>query len=425
MNPIVLCVILVTPLLPAQAAPKINSIHPSSLQRGISVDVTFMGERLNSVIGIHLAGAEGVKAVLPDPAKQKDPKKLIAKITVPNDASIGDREVRLISLDGVSNASRLTIGILPHLNEKEPNNDPNKAQIVKLPVEIFGAVHAATERDYFKFQAKKGEHLVFEIVAARAGSKLDSSLLLVDAARKELAWSEDVEGFDSRIDYDVQQDGEYLLIVRDFRYRGGADYSYRLRAGNFPFIESIFPMGGQRGQKVEVNFIGQNLGGTSKTQMDLSSDVLGIRDVRAEAGMDPSNARKFDVRDLPELFESEPNNDAKTSTAITAPCVINGRIDKPGDVDTFKFTPAKTRDLNFEVFARRLGSPLDSFLLLHTDYVLKNGKHKAEFADMITRITKGELELDQIDFKGKVNITIILFYIVNYIDSDSEAYSDL
>ena len=53
---------------------------------------------------------------------------------------------------------------------------------------------------------------------------------------------------------------------------------------------------------------------------------------------------------------------------------------------------------------------LDTFLLLHTDYVLKNGKHKAEFADIITRITKGEMELGQIDFKGKVCTTIILFY---------------
>jgi len=85
-------------------------------------------------------------------------------------------------------------------------------------------------------------------------------------------------------------------------------------------------------------------------------------------------------------------------------------------------------DLVMKDLTREINDPnllLDTFMLLYTNYVLTSGKHKAEFADMITRITKGELELDQIDFKGKVNITIILFYIVNYIDSDSEAYSDL
>ena len=78
--------------------------------------------------------------------------------------------------------------------------------------------------------------------------------------------------------------------------------------------------------------------------------------------------------------------------------------------------------------AREINDPnllLDTFLLLYTDYVLKNGEHKAEFADIITRITKGELELDQIDFKGKVHITVILFYIASYIYSDFQPYSDL
>ena len=85
-------------------------------------------------------------------------------------------------------------------------------------------------------------------------------------------------------------------------------------------------------------------------------------------------------------------------------------------------------DLVMKDLTREINDPnllLDTFMLLYTNYVLTSGKHKAEFADMITRITKGELELDQIDFRGKVCTTIILFYIVNYIYSDSEAYSDL
>ena len=85
-------------------------------------------------------------------------------------------------------------------------------------------------------------------------------------------------------------------------------------------------------------------------------------------------------------------------------------------------------DLVMKYLTREINDPnllLDTFMLLYTNYVLTSGKHKAEFADMITRITKGELELDQIDFKGKVHATVILFYIASYIYSDFQPYSDL
>ena len=67
--------------------------------------------------------------------------------------------------------------------------------------------------------------------------------------------------------------------------------------------------------------------------------------------------------------------------------------------------------------AREINDPnllLDTFLLLYTDYVLKNGEHKAEFADMLTRIAKGKLSLDEINVKGKVRGVLILFYILHF-----------
>ena len=44
------------------------------------------------------------------------------------------------------------------------------------------------------------------------------------------------------------------------------------------------------------------------------------------------------------------------------PAVFNGRIDKPGDKDTWKFTATKDQKIELEVRAARLGSPLDSVL---------------------------------------------------------------
>jgi len=63
-------------------------------------------------------------------------------------------------------------------------------------------------------------------------------------------------------------------------------------------------------------------------------------------------------------MEREPNDTAETAQKITAPAVINGRIDKPGDIDYYQFTAQKGEKLVMEVMARRLGSPLDSVLTL-------------------------------------------------------------
>ena len=46
--------------------------------------------------------------------------------------------------------------------------------------------------------------------------------------------------------------------------------------------------------------------------------------------------------------------------SVPFPCVINGRIDKPGDADVFRIEGRKGMELVVEVLARRLRSPLDS-----------------------------------------------------------------
>src|SRR2546422_8059209 len=50
-----------------------------------------------------------------------------------------------------------------------------------------------------------------------------------------------------------RSDGEYFLEIRDSRYKGGKDYKYRIVAGELPYLDSVFPLGGRRGQPVEVD----------------------------------------------------------------------------------------------------------------------------------------------------------------------------
>jgi len=75
-----------------------------------------------------------------------------------------------------------------------------------------------------------------------------------------------------------------------------------------------------------------------------------------------SNQVTYAVDTLPECTETEPNDDTQGAQRITLPRIVNGRIDRPGDMDVFRFEGQAGDEVVAEVLARRLQSPLDSLL---------------------------------------------------------------
>jgi hypothetical protein len=68
---------------------------------------------------------------------------------------------------------------------------------------------------------------------------------------------------------------------------------------------------------------------------------------------------------LPAIAEKEPNEGFKQSQPITLPVVIEGTIERPRDVDVFRFMGKKGQKFTAEVLAHRYGSPLDAMLTLY------------------------------------------------------------
>jgi hypothetical protein len=367
----------------AFAQPKLISLSPDWIQRGATLDVKFAGEGLNSVTGFVFSGEAGLSATViadaaPPPAVtvesssksigvatvgEKDrSKSLRARITAAADAPLGVREVRALGPNGISQPLNITVGAVPEIAEVEPNNTPEQAQAIAVPSAVAGVIQGSTELDNFKFTAKKGDQFVLEVMAQRTGSPLDSSLAILDAKGRELARDEDSRGFDSLVEFTAPEDGDYIAQLRDFQYRGGGDYKYRLFVGVLPFVDYIFPFGGQRGKPVEITVTGRNMQGTERVTLDIAADSpLGRQEIRLNTPRGLSNPIQFDVRDLPEFTEKEPNEGTNFNT-VTAPVVINGRVGSPKDADRFTFKAAADGKLITEVEARRFGSPLDALL---------------------------------------------------------------
>ncbi|HKQ40348.1 MAG TPA: PPC domain-containing protein, partial [Verrucomicrobiae bacterium] len=276
-----------------QPIPKLNSISPEWIQRGTTVDVVLTGENLGSATGFIFSGEAGLSATnipaatSPSPTvtiesgsgaitraempRAVDQKRVVARVTASANAALNPRELRVVTPAGVSNPLLLNVGHLPELPE---------TSILPLPAAVSGVIGAAAEVDQFKFKASKGQELVFEVDAARRGSPLDASLSVADTKGKELARNEDYNGLDSLLTFKAPEDDEYILQIRDFRYMGGGNFNYRLYGGALPYVENIFPFGGQRGKQTEIALNGKNLEGTAKMTLNIApNSPLGRQDI--------------------------------------------------------------------------------------------------------------------------------------------------
>ncbi len=372
----------------AQPAPKLTSISPEWIQRGTTVEVVLAGENLGGVTQFLFNGEAGLVATnLPAPSSPakpavtiesigggitraesappaRDEKRLVLRVTATADAALVPRELRVIAPGGVSNPLLLNTGQWPEISEKEINAATPQGQLVELPASISGVISAAAQSDAYRFKAAKGQEMVFEVEAARRGSPLDSSFVVLDAKGKELARNEDALGLDSLLFFTAPEDGEFVATLRDFRYQGGGNYTYRLHAGPLPYVESLYPFGGQRGKPVEIALAGRNLEGTTKLTLAIEASAPRTQEIRVKTPRGYSNLIPFSVSDLPDMMEAEPNDSSTNAQVVTLPVVINGRIGAAKDVDRFRFKSASDQKISFDVAASRFGSRLDALLTL-------------------------------------------------------------
>jgi len=171
-----------------------------------------------------------------------------------------------------------------------------------------------------------------------------------------------------------------------------------------PGFESIFPAGGQIGTRVECTVAGKGLESSSpiawcshpgvvflagekpkKFIATLAKDAKpGPCLVRFYTDDGSSPPRVFEVGNLPEHLEKEPN-DAFTEAKSAEPrmnAVINGVLEKAGDVDTHAIRVQKGKTITLQLHGYALGSPMDPALrLLDSRGVEIRGAHDSHNLD--------------------------------------------
>ena len=364
----------------AQSPPRLDSASVTWLQRGTTQEITVKGDALEGITQVLVQGGgvsarpgvpkaatvvlEGSAGGLSSGAANSQQALTLHWVSVP-EAALGAREVRVAGPHGVSNPLTLQLSDLPELTDPRTNVTLAKAAPLTLPVAISGVLGTNTESDFFRFKAGAGKALIFDLQANRTGSPLDANLILRDAAGKELARSEDAHGLDPFIEYTPATDGDLVVEIHDLRYQGGSDYRYRLVAGHMPYLESLFPFGGRRGSSVELKWIGRNLEGVETLPLQVAPTApLGRQEVRARTPLGFSNPVAFEVGDLEESADTEPNDTPQQAQVLTLPRVVQGRIGAEKDADIFRFKAPADQRWIIEVQARPFGSRLDALLTL-------------------------------------------------------------
>jgi hypothetical protein len=95
---------------------------------------------------------------------------------------------------------------------------------------------------------------------------------------------------------------------------------------------------------------------------DVSGDVRFV--VVTAAGESKPHPLLVETK-VPVVKEKEPNDGFRAAQPVTLPVVIEGTIDRPKDVDVFRFAGKKGQSLHAELFADRHGSALDGQLTLY------------------------------------------------------------
>ena len=146
-------------------------------------------------------------------------------------------------------------------------------------------------------------------------------------------------------------------------------------------LDSIYPIGGQRGKTVTVEFRGTQAGlefpkaividgpsgitvkevkaidvRTVSATLEIAPNApLGRRWLRVQSERSGlTNFAHFVVGSLPDVLEAEPNNTTAMAGVAQLPCVMNGRVNPAADLDYFRFTGKKGQKIVAAIAAHAL-----------------------------------------------------------------------
>lgn len=359
-------------LLPSEKPPPpplLARKQPIGVRRGCGVQVALAGEHLIKANQIRLSHGS-LTAAIPVDAPRSD-QSLSVELSAAADAPIGRHELVVVTPGGATAPLAVYVDALDQWNEPP-------SEVMKLPAGLWGTLAKQGESDSVRFEAKKGQTLVFD-VSNEGGSKATLVLDVVGDDGRTLASARRVpELRDAPLVWSPPADGVYIAKVHDLAFAGSPEHFYRLTIGELPFITGVYPLVVPVGQETKVEWTGVHL------PPDAGVVVKPTSPGEVPLAIDPSIYR---FRQAPTLMavpavtmEIEPNDEPSNATLLALPAEATGRffsMAKRGaesrdtqDVDHYRFSAKSGEEWVFETESARRGLDVDTRL----DILTSEGK---------------------------------------------------
>ena len=362
-------------------SPRLVKVSPPGGQRGTSVEAYFQGKYLEKpdevllyepgITGESVEALEGEVQISGRKEKVETGTRVRVRLRLADDCPLGAHGLRLRTANGLTDYQRFVVGPFPTVEEDEQNPKRNDkrdaAKVVPLNSTVLGRMNEQTDVDLFQIEVKQGQRISAEIEATRLGVDRglpDLHVAVLDANGKTVVAADDSALFvqDPVVSILADHDGVYFVEVRHSTYNA-ANEIYRLHVGTFPRPTAVYPAGGQAGEELSVRLLGDPKGEWTQT-VKLPADRNGDFNFAAvdSDNLPTPTPNKLRVSPFPNVLEAEPNDTPEEIAAASAsilPIAFNGIIEKPGDVDCFRFQAKKGDRFKVHALANVLGSPLD------------------------------------------------------------------
>jgi hypothetical protein len=345
--------------------PSIETAAPLVVERGHTFELQIVGAGLQDCRDLVFYS----DALSCDSLTVKDEYTLVAKITVKPDCPIANHAFRLLGTDGFSELKTLRVSRYPVVSEASRDSQDTVMDIPEQNVCVWGILEDG-DRDRYRVQLKKGQRFTAEVEAIRlGGTLLDTVLSITDPQGRMVAFSDDgaLLRQDPSITLVAPESGEYVVEVHETNYEGSSGSQYALYLGDFPAALVAFPAGGQLGTQVKLQFLSKDGQADLAQSLSLPSQADGFELFAMDEERRSASPVPFRLSNFANVFESEPDTHTdQDKQAYAAPIAFNGIWQTDGDIDFFALSASAGEHLRLEVFADRIGSPLDSLLQIFT-----------------------------------------------------------
>jgi hypothetical protein len=309
----------------------------------------------------------------------------LLELRIDSGTPLGVHSLRLVSPRGVSNAIVFPVVGAPVAVESSSSHQTiEQSQEVVFPGFISGKIAAPAEVDFYAFDVKSAQEVRFEVTEGqRFDASADTGKFTAEVALYQAGGSwfdpqrpirvlfEEERTSDQMLaspggTYRFSKTGRYYLQVTGLFGQGCGDCTYQVRAFSVsPGRESTSQI-----QAVRSGWLERSLERRLTQSWIKDLEARSVKKPQAVAlesfngqTADPPAAAKPDTRaagplnDVEGIVEHEPNELPSKAESVSIPAVIEGTIERPGDLDSFKFSVEAGQKLAFEVEALDVTAP--------------------------------------------------------------------